>query len=288
MSKGLLIFGLAAAGLIFIVVIFKLLKKGAKFAAKLPTNFLIFFLIFGVLGLSGFMARPGYTEYPVMIGSLLILASLIGGIILTDKLFGKWEWSMAAGFWKKLLYLTGISLVSIIAFLLVFLLCEHGGLPRGNLKNDLAWWFGGLIFTIVLPLLVKHVHLLWNNIPKISQVKPIFQLVVGVDPPFIETGGVTINFQFTIPVDYRSKELIKSRVAVPVNKTLQEAFHYKIHEHNIVKRFAKKIIYAEDNKRSKVYGWSFFRIRKIWWGLGEQAAISGSCHEGRRRSRQRR
>ena len=264
--NNLLIIAVALAGLGLLLVLFKLLKKGAKIAAKLPTNFLAFFLLFALLGLLGLISTDQITSNPILIGLLLLLVSLTGGIIMTNKLYEKWEWSITAGFGKKILYLSGIMLTSMLAFILVFLLCEHGKLPTANLGGDIAWWLSALIPIMLLPLLVKHLHLLWNEIPKINQVKPIFKLPVGSSPPFIETGGPSINFRFIIPLDFQSDEIVESKVALPYNKTLQEAFHYKLHEHNIVKRFAKKIVYAEDNKRAKVYGWSFYTLHRIWWG----------------------
>ncbi len=265
MSKIMMI-ALGAASLGFILVIFKLLKKGGKLAAKLPTNFLIIFLIYAILGLTGFMSKDLIAQHPVALGILLLIVSLSAGIVFTDKLYGKWEWSTASGFGKKLLYLIGIAFTGIAAFIIVFLLCEHRGFPRGNLGQDLVWWLAGLIFMIPLPLLIKNLHFLWNDIPKLLQVRPIFQLPLGSSPPFFETGGATVNFRLVIPLDYNSDEKIKTKISVPVNKTLAEAYHYVVHEHNIVKRYAKKIVLAENNKLAKVYGWSFFRPQKKWWG----------------------
>ena len=265
MSKILLI-ALGAASLGFILVIFKLLKKGGKLAAKLPTNFLVIFLIYSLLGLMGFMSKNLIAEHPIVLGVILLIVSLSAGIVMTDKLYGKWEWSMAASFGKKLLYLIGITFTAIAAFLIVFLLCEHRGFPRGSLGQDLAWWLAGLIFIIPLPLLIKNLHSLWNEIPKIKEVKPIFMLPLGSSPPFFETGGSTIDFRMVVPLDYQSDEKIKTKVSVPINKSLADAYHYVVHEHNIVKRYAKKIILAENNKIAKVYGWCFFRPQKIWWG----------------------
>jgi len=255
-----------AAGLGFLFTIFNLLRKGGKIAAKLPTNFLIFFLIYALLGLTGFLLKERVAENPIILGILISLVSLTGGTIMTNKLYDTWDWSMAAGFGKKALYLFGIALVSMFAFILVFLLCEHKGLPKISLKSDIVWWLSGLSFTILLPLLVKHLHLLWNEIPKLYQVKPTFVLPIGSSPPFMETGGRTVKFEFVIPLDYQSTEKVQSKVAVPLEKSLEEAFHYKIHDHNIVKRIAKKIIYAEENKRAKIYGWCFYRTAKTWWG----------------------
>lgn len=265
--KTILIIAIVSASFGFLLVIFKLLKKGGKLAAKLPTNFLIFFLIYGLLGLTGFFLKSQVAANPFLISLLLFVVSLTGGIIMTNNLYEKWEWSMLAGFGKKLLYLFGITLTSVVAFIVVFLLCEHRGIPKSDLKSDLIWFFAGLITCILLPLLIKHLHLLWNDIPKLSQLKDILVLPVGSSPPFIEVGGAALNFSFVIPLDYRSKDFVRSKAAVPFNKSLGDAFHYKLHEHNIVKRYAKKIVLAENNKKSKLYGWCFYRTIKIWWGF---------------------
>ena len=265
--KTILIVALVASGFGLLFVLFKLFKKGSKFAKLLPKNFLIFFLIYALLGLTGFTLTEQVTEYPLILSSILVIVSLTGGIIMADNMYGKWEWSMAYSFPRKLLYLFGIALTSFVTFIFIFLLCEHRGWPKGGIGADIVWWLAIPIVLQLIPLWVKHLHSLWNKIPKLVQVKPIFQIPVGASPPFIETGGATVNFNFVIPVDFRSADLIKSKVAVPLNKSLEEAFHYKIHEHNIVKRFVNKIVLAEENKRSKIYGWCFYRPKKIWWGF---------------------
>ena len=265
-----LIILLAVAGLGLIMVLFSVLKKGVKIAKKLPTNFLAFSLIYAVLGLTGFFLNEEVAQHPILMGLLVLIVSLTGGIVMTNKLYNKWEWSMAVGFGRKLLYLSGITLVSFVAFAFVFLLIEHWRFPPRIIKNDIVWWLSSLILVMLLPLFLNHLHFLWNEIPKISQIIPVFELPVGTPPPFIETGGPAINFLFIIPLDYKSKEIVKSKVAVPFNKSLADAFHYKLHEHNIVKRFAKKIVFAEENKRAKIYGWSFYRTQQIWWGWWEK------------------
>ncbi len=266
MSSNLIIIAVVASGLVFLLVLFKVLKKGAKIAAKLPTNFLAFFLVFALLGLFGFTLQGQISNQPILLGILLLMVSVTGGVLMTHSLYEKWEWSIEASFSKKLLYLLGIALTSVLSFALVFLLCEHRGFPKSGLRSDLVWPLVSIIPAIILPFIFKHLHTLWNQIPKISQVKPIFKLPIGANPPFIETGGPTINFMFIIPLEYQSNEVVKSKVALPFNKTLEEAFHYKLHEHNIVKRLAKKIVFAEGNKRAKVYGWCFYQVKPIWWG----------------------
>lgn len=260
------IIAIVFAGLALLLVLFKLLKKGAKLAGKLPTNFLVFFLVFGLLGLLGFTSNNQIASYPILIGILLLIMSLTGGIIMTANLYEKWEWSMAASFDKKLLYLSGITLTAMVAFFFVFWLCEHRGWDTSSMETDLVWWLTALILIILLPLFIKHLHTLWNQIPKISQLIPIFRLPIGGSPPFIESGGITINFTFRIPLDYRSKEVERIKVAAPYNKSLQDVFHYALHEYNIIERHAKKIVLAEENKRSKVYAWSFYKLKLIWWG----------------------
>jgi len=259
-----------AAGLGFLFTLFNMLKKGGKIAAKLPTNFLIFFLVYALLGLTGFFLKNQIAENPIMIGILLMIASLTGGIIMTNRLYKKWEWSQTASFGKKLLYLFGITLTSILAFIIVFLLAEHQGIPQGNFSKDIVWWLSSLIFFILLPLTIQHLHFLWNEIPKITEVKPIFKLDLNQSPPFMESGGRTIKFQFIIPLSYQSKETVTSDMAIPFNKTLGDAFFYKLNDHNFVKHKPKKIIYAENNKKNKLYGWCFYRIEKIWWGFREK------------------
>lgn len=266
MSKTVIIIAIAVVGLGFILVLFKLLKKGAKFAKKLPTNFLIFFLVYAVLGLVGFYSKDQVAYNPILVGILLLLSSLLGGTIMAHHLYEKWEWSMAAGIEKKVLYLTGITLTSMFAFALVFIFSEHRGMPKQSLSNDIVWWLMSLIGILLLPLLLKYLHLLWNDIPKISQLKQIFRLSPDAKPPFIEGGGAAINFFFIIPFEYRSDDNVKSKIEVPLNKSLQDAFHFKLNEHNIVKRFAKKISLAEDNKRAKLYGWCFYKTEPSWWG----------------------
>ncbi len=264
--NNLLIIAVVLAGFGFLLILFQRLNKGMKFAKKLPINFLIFFLVFAIVGLSGFLLKNQIAPSPLMFGLLIFLIALSGGIIMTNLLYEKWEWSMEASFGKKLIYLCGITLVSIITFTIVFLLTEHRGWPKNILQNDMAWWLAGLIPTILLPLIIKELHSRWNEIPKYKQLIPVFEIPIGSSPPFIEAGGATINFVFIIPLKYRAPDQVKSTIAFPFNKSLAEAFHYKLHEHNIVKRFAKKIEIAEEQKRSKVYGWSFFQEKSSWWG----------------------
>lgn len=264
--KSIYIIAIVFAGLALLLVLFKLLKKGAKLAAKLPTNFLVFFLVFGLLGLLGFTSKSQIASNPILIGILLLIVSLTGGIIMANNLYGKWEWSMAANFGRKLLYLCGITLTAMVAFFFVFLLCEHRGWDTSSLGTDVVWWLTALILMILLPLFIQHLHTLWNEIPKFKQVIPIFRLPIESSPPFIESGGNTINFLFVIPLDYGSPEVERIKVAAPFNKSLEDVFHYALHEYNIIDRHARKIVLAEDNKRAKVYGWSFYREKLTWWG----------------------
>jgi len=264
--KSIYIIAIVLAGLALLLVLFKLLKKGAKLAGKLPTNFLAFFLLFGLLGLLGFTSKSQVASNPFLIGILLLIVSLTGGIIMTNNLYEKWEWGMVANFGKKLLYLSGITLTAMVAFFFIFLLCEHRGWDMSRWETDLVWWLTALILIILLPLIIKQLHTLWNQIPKISQVIPVFILPTGSSPPFIESGGNTINFIFVIPRDYISIEVERVKVAAPYNISLGEVFHYALYEYNIIERHAKKIILAEDNKRAKVYAWSFYRNKLTWWG----------------------
>jgi len=267
MSKSILFFAVIGVSLGLVIFLFKTFKKGTKLAAKLPTNFLIFFLLYAVLGLTGFFMKDQIAQNPVLLGLLMTLVSLTSGVVMTNKLYTKWEWSMEASFGKKLLYLAGILLTSVLTFMLVFLLCEHRGIPKvSSLKSDLVWWLSALSGSMLLPLILKHLHTLWNEIPKILQVKPIFKLPVGSSPPFIESGGRTLKFDLVIPIDYGSKEIVQSTVALPYDKSLKDAFHYKLHDHNIVKRLSKQIIIAEENKRAKIYAWCFYREEPAWWG----------------------
>jgi len=269
MSK-ILMFAVAGAGLGVVLILFNLIKKGGKVAAKLPLDYLLFFLIYALLGSIGFSVKGQIAENPVLIGILLALVSLMGGLILTYNLYEKWEWGISATFGKKLRYLVSIMLLSIVAFTLVFLLSEHRGIPKKGLSNDIVWWLAAIIFVMILPLLIKYLHQLWNDIPKISQIKPIFRLPLGTRPPFIEPGGITVRFTFHIPLAYHSDEFVDSKVAVPINVSLADAFHYKLHDHNVEKRFSKKIEISEGNRREKVYGWCFYQTEEIWWGLWQR------------------
>ena len=125
MSKVLILLGVIGLSLGLIFVLFKLLKKGAKYATKLPTNFLIFFLIYALLGLTGFFLEHQVAETPLMLGTLVLLASLTVGIVMTNNLFTKWEWSIDASFAKKFLYLFSLMLTGVLTFVIIFILCEH-------------------------------------------------------------------------------------------------------------------------------------------------------------------
>ncbi len=262
----ILIVALIAAGLGFILILFKLFKKAGKFASKLPTNFFIVFTVYLVVGLSGFLLKDRIADRPIWMGVLVIIISLSVGIIFAHGLTTKWSWAESYSNLRKALYLIGILLTGMVGFCLSFFLSEHWGLRGVRWSSDLGLWLGLLIAIVMLPFLVVWVHQYWNEIPQRKQLQQIFQLPIDGSPPFIETGGASLHFQFMIPLDYRSDEIWKSKVAVPYNKTLAEVFHYKLHEHNVVKRFVKKIVYAEQNQRAKVYGWTFYRFKKKYWG----------------------
>ena len=262
-----LIIAIAGAGLMFIVILYKIFKKGSTLAKKVPTNFLAFFLIYALLGLTGFMMKSQVAAHPIAMGLLYVMVGITAGIVMTNNLYGKWEWSMESGIGKKILYLLGIILFSIIIFNLIFILSEHRGWAKRSLKIDVTWWFSALALFILVPLLVKYLHELWLEIPRKVSIIPMFTIPTGGGAPFIETGGRTVTFDFIIPLDYRSKDIVSSKIKVPFNKRIAEAFHYKLHEHNVVKQWAKKIIIAEGNKKAKMYGWYFYRTKSIWWGL---------------------
>lgn len=263
----LLILGVAAVGLGFLLVLFQFLKKGSAIAAKLPVNFLLTFLLFGVIGLSGFSVNNGGgTPYLLLIVLLLIFGSLTMGTVFTNRLYNKWEWSAEASLGRRLLYLFGIMLTAAAGFWLAFMLTKFRmwQIPGGE---DITWSLLPICLLVLLPIIMSYAFEKWNLIPKLSQVRHYFKLPVGTSPPFIETGGQTITFQFVIPLDFRSEDVVQSKVAVPLARSLQDVFHYKLHEHNIVKRYAKKINIAEENKREKIYGWYFYRTQKGWWNL---------------------
>ncbi len=266
MITTILIAALAVLGLGFIFVIFKLIKKGGKVAAKFPVNFLIPALIYSVLGLMGFMLKreAHYTKFPLLMGTIILLASLIIGIYFAQKLYEEWEWSIAAKFPKKIAYLSGIMLVALLCFTTVFLLSESGRLPETeDFKSAMAWWMAIPIVGMLLPITLKHTHELWNNIPIISPFRQVFELPIGSSPPVIQLGRTAkVGFDFIIPLDYESDNILSSTVEIPLDKTLAEAFHYKLNDHNIVKRSVKKIVLAEDNKRDKLYGWLFTDPKK--------------------------
>ena len=261
-----LILAITVAGLGFLVVLFILFKKAGKLAMKLPVDYLSILAIFLIIGLSGFLLKDQITMNPAMIALLVLIVSITAGMILITNLNSRWEQFGEKTFGRKLLYLLSILLTAILGFGLSFILSSHRGLPKGKLNNDLTWWLCVIPIAMLLPLLIKYMHDLWNRIPRVISKKPIFHLPLGAAPPFIESGGVSRQFQLVIPLDHHSQEMVQSRVAVPYNRTLAEVFHYKVHEHNIVKRFAKQITLAKDNQRSKIYGWCFYRTRKIWWG----------------------
>lgn len=264
--NNILIVALVVSGLGFFIVLFKLLKKAGKFAAKFPTVYVVFFLLYAVLGLGGFLLENKVAEKPLLLGLTLLIVSITGGVVLAHNLYERWEWSKSVIFGRKLLYVGGMLLVSVIAFMISFLLSEHRGMPALGLQSDIVWWLAAIIPAMVLPLLMKWTHDYWNGIPIIQRIKPIFKLPLSAPPPFIETGGASIHFKFLIPLDKGSKELLKTEVSVPYNLTIAEVFHYKLHEHNVVKRFRKKIVLAQGDQRSKIYGWSFYRPEKVWWG----------------------
>lgn len=258
---------LSVIGLSSIITLFSMFKKGKKLASKLPADFLIVFLLFAALGLIGFLFRGGVSQTPVLVGLLVLLLALTVGTVLMYRLDNQWEWSASASLAKKFWYLFRICLVAVLAFLLIFLLTEHRGALRNTSAIDVAWYLGGLIFTLFLPRIIMVTHAFWNEIPKIAQIKPVYHLPLGGSRPFIEPGGATLSFLFVIPRNINSEDKIQSKVRLPLNKSLQEAFTYNIYEHNYIKRHPKKIVIAEDNKKSKAYGWSFYQVRKIWWGF---------------------
>ncbi len=264
--KTVLIIAIILAGLGVLFVIFKLLKKSTKFVKKLPKNHFYIFIIYATLGLTGLMLKEQIAPYPILLGILILLVSLISGIVFTNKIFYVWEKTTEKTLVYKIAYISGLMITGLLTFALSFLLAEHRGLPRPFMNTDLVLYLPWLITIMLLPSVILWMWELWNKIPTLQAIKHVFQLPVGGSPPFIESGGVSLSFQFIIPLNYRSKEIWRSKVAVPFNKTLAEVFHYKLHEHNVVKRFVKKIEYAEDNQRAKVYGWSFYKTKKVWWG----------------------
>ncbi len=264
--NNILIVALIVSGLGFFIVLFKLLKKAGKFAVKFPTVYVVFFLLYGLLGLSGFILENMVADKPVLLGLTLLVVSITGGVVLAHNLYERWEWSKSVTFGRRLLYVGGMLLVALITFIISFVLSEHRGFPTEGLKADIVWWLAGIIPVMALPIFIKWAHDFWNEIPIIERFKPIFRLPISDPPPFIETGGASINFNFLIPLDLGSKEVLKTEVSVPYNLTIAEVFHYKLHEHNVVKRFSKKIVLAHEDQRSKIYDWSFYRPEKIWWG----------------------
>lgn len=261
---------LAMVGLGCFVLIYRLIRRGQSFSKRLPIVFITCFLIYGFLGMTGFLMENQITTYPGRIAGGYGLVAIMVGFFINERLYNKWKWSMQSGFLLKQFYLLGLSIFNGFVFFIVFLLCEHKGFPEGSIATDIVWQYSFMTFFTLVPALIKHLYTLLDEIPLDKNIIPLFELPIGSSAPLIEIGGEMTNFRLIVPVNYRGQQIIETRVRAPLATKLGDVFHYKLEEHNVIKKRINKISIAEDNKFSKLYGWYFYRKKPMFWGWYDQ------------------
>lgn len=257
------IIGLVVA-LIGTIVWILLVKKDKEVFVKKTNKYLLFnFLIFSLLGASGLLIEgPVYGGVlPLLI--LLFIAILGLGIWHARLIYSYHAWSEVRSFKLVFPFTILTTLISALAFFIFFWMTEN---PLFGTREGLAENFSMTIPLLgMLPFFVVIAHQFWNKIPVVSQELVPFVFSVDESSKVITPSSRALRLFFEVPLRYRAKETITFEARAPLEEGLGEVFHHLLYIHNVEKRAAKTIEIAEENKRSKVYGWLFYRKTKKWW-----------------------
>lgn len=242
-------------------------KKTLKFVALMV-------LLFVFLGMLGFLTDDPMKikKKAMLLPSLPILAvAIILQFILLflglwyDRLLHKYFPNLEQYPIARTPLMLLLVIIGAITFFLSFWAVE---VPVFKANNGVADELTLSFALLLIPSSILAAHRYWNKIPII--VRNIVPWALPNDnklkiiEPSPDSNAIQLNF--AVPYDYQSKR--KKRLDlknIPLVYSLGELFHARLYEHN--KNDPTKIIYAENNKRSKIYSWLFYKKVEKWWGF---------------------
>ncbi|NID12111.1 TssN family type VI secretion system protein [Fibrivirga algicola] len=112
------------------------------------------------------------------------------------------------------------------------------------------------LLPFMLPLVFMYAYTAWQAIP--SKVYRKWFYPVDRAVPLIElTDTVRLSFQVAKTPD--ATELATYTVKAPIDRTLQDLFHYMIYSHNAEENPEQPIQYHEHNQEGSLLGWIFYK-----------------------------
>jgi hypothetical protein len=121
------------------------------------------------------------------------------------------------------------------------------------------------LLPFLLPLLLLYAYDAWAAIPAKIYRKWFYPVDRAV--PLIELNDtVRLNFRVTKTPD--DADLATYTVKAPIDRTLQDLFHYMIYSHNAEENPEQPILYHEQNQEGSLLGWIFYK--QSMGGLSKQ------------------
>jgi len=206
--------------------------------------------------------------------NLIFMISLIVAFLLSiwfaTSLYKRnaWVWDYRQSFVVALPFtVLTVSVGTLAYFVFTWMLEVPVFKNKSGLADDYA--LTGFAVTL-LPVLLLLAHDYWNRIPIV--IKELQPWIPDMDaqPVLLEPGAKALPLVLHIPLKHQSQNIIRFDIRAPQVNTLNEIFYHLLHKHNVEQRTGNKIEIAEENKRSKVYGWVFFIPEKKWWWVKKQ------------------
>lgn len=247
------------------MLLMKVLRGGRKMFPKSTKWYcLVAALCFGLLGLTGFLAKTWLIE-----NIQWLLAALFLGLGLVHRysIYSANPWAEAESFWRETMFTFLLMILGGVVFLFAF----HWSETR-SLKGDIRW-ADNVVWAVLffpLPFFLFKTWEFWLAIPAPARrIKVAWQPPFGTQPMMIEPGPRSIILHFHIPVRSASMDdIIQVNIRTPVEKTVGELFYYLLYRQNVERNTQNKtrIEISEGNNRERVFGWLFYqKSRRRWW-----------------------
>lgn len=242
------------------LIVLLLIKRDQKVFVKRTIWYLLFaFLVFGALGMLGWLIRPPAVWEAAKLQWVLVPVFLGLGWINLRLIYGKLKIGHETNIGVVITFGILVYIICMSGFILVFWLFEKTKIAE--IGYGVYFAISGIAF--FLPFFIQRAFANWDNIPVkklTSWLLPYDQAIPRIEP------GKAIILHFKVPAKYHAKETIKFNIRAPIEKSIGEIFHILLHKHNVKGVSYQKIEIAEGGARSKIYGWQFYIQKKMWWG----------------------
>lgn len=222
------------------------------------------FMMCAVLGAAGFLKRPPLRLSADGIFVVSFILILLLGVWHTVSLYKRhaWVWDHKQSFKLALPFSLFIFSVGALGYFLFFWMLEK---PVFKTTHGAGIQYTSGFLLALLPVAVVWAHQQWNKIPVVTKELQAWKPAVDTQPPPLEPGHKSLPLSVHIPLKHNSSDIIQFDIRAPLDDTLDQIINHLLYRHNIEKGAIRKIEIAEDNKKSKIYGWVFFTAQKKWW-----------------------